>query len=178
MRPALPVLCGLALLLASGCLPDSDSAAPPPQEITREESGYYCGMIVADHPGPKGQVFVGDAAEPIWFPSVRDTIAFLMLPGEQKNVRAVYVNDMARAETWQAPEPGTWVDAESAWYVLGSRKRGGMGLAEAVPFGTRSEAEAFIDSHGGRLARLSEIPPSYVFDRADSDAPTDAEGRS
>ena len=65
MRPALPVLCGLALLLGSGCLPEADSEAPLPQEISREESGYYCGMIVADHPGPKGQIFVGDAAEPI-----------------------------------------------------------------------------------------------------------------
>lgn len=178
MRPALPALCGLILLLGSGCLPDAEGDAPPPQEISREQSGYYCGMIVADHPGPKGQIFVGDAAQPIWFPSVRDAIAFLMLPGEQKNVRAMYVNDMARAGSWAAPAPGTWVDAQEAWYVLDSGKRGGMGLAEAVPFGTRGDAEAFIETHGGRLARLSEIPTSYIFDTVESDPPTGDGGQS
>lgn len=166
MRPICPTLCGLALLLVTGCLPDAVGETPLPKEISRDESGYYCGMIVADHPGPKGQVFVGDALEPIWFPSVRDTLAFLMLPGEQKNLRAVYVSDMARAMTWESPEPGSWVEAEAAWFVLGSRKRGGMGFAEAVPFGSQAAAEAFMAEHGGHLARLSEIPASYVFDMA------------
>ena len=155
---------GLATLLLSACLPDDKSELPLPRELSREESGYYCGMIVADHPGPKGQVFVGDVAEPLWFPSVRDTIAFLMLPGEQKNLRAVFVTDMARATSWDSPGPGAWVVADDAWYVLGSRKRGGMGLAEAVPFGNEAAAQAFVTEHGGRVARLSDIPPSYVFD--------------
>ena len=45
----------------------------------------------------------------------------------------MYVNDMGVAR-WEAPEPGTWIDANGAWYVIGSDRMGGMGVPEAVPF--------------------------------------------
>lgn len=166
--------CLLAVALAgfwlAACRPESEVATPAPRELDREANGHYCGMIVADHPGPKGQIFVGESEVPIWFSSVRDTVAFLMLPGEQKDIRAIYVNDMARARNWDSPEPGTWVEARNAWFVLGSAKRGGMGLAEAVPFGSEEDARQFAALHGGRLARLDEIPVDYIFDDGSAEA--------
>ncbi len=161
---------GLVTLLAA-CLPDDGAETPAPRALTAEASGHYCGMFVVDHPGPKGQIFVADAGDPIWFPSVRDTIAFLMLPGEQKNVTVVYVNDMGKARSWKSPEPDTWVDARAAWFVLDSDKRGGMGLPEAVPFGSEAEARAFIEEHGGRLTRLDQIPVSYIFEEETAEVP-------
>lgn len=119
-------------------------------------------MIVVDHKGPKGQVWLEGHDEPLWFTSVRDTIAFLRLPEEPKSVVAVYVNDMGRA-SWDVPEPGTWIDARTAWYVIDSDRRGGMGAPEAVPFGNRSAAQAFTRRHGGRIVRLDEIPDDWVF---------------
>ncbi len=160
----------LFLLAACGRPPPHE--APPPQEPTREAVGYYCGMIVVDHRGPKGQVWLEGRGEPLWFTSVRDTLVFLRSPEEPKSVVAVYVNDMGRAD-WDAPQPGTWIDAHQAWYVLGSDRRGGMGAPEAVPFAERAAAEAFARRHGGRILRLDEIPDQWVFAPVPDEMPHD-----
>ena len=165
-------VCGLLLI---GCEAQSP-AKPAPKELTRESAGHYCQMTVLDHPGPKGQIFVGDLKQPIWFSSVRDTIAFTRLREERKDIRAIYVNDMARAETWESPGPGTWIGAEDAAYVIGSDARGGMGAREVVPFGDRVAAERFAAERGGRIVAWRDVPTDYVLgsDDAGSGAATEA----
>ena len=156
--------CGLlAGLLLAACDDGARQAAKPaPQELTREAIGHYCNMIVADHQGPKAQLFLEDSDAPIWFSSVRDGIAFTLLPDEPKQIAALYVNDMGRAN-WDAPEPGTWIEASRAHYVIESERRGGMGAREAVPFAERAAAERFIEQHGGRIVRLADVPPDYIL---------------
>lgn len=155
---------GLALLVANGCERTAPAAPPPsPVEVTDDATGHYCGMLLADHEGPKGQVHLQGREGPVWFSSVRDTIAFLRLPEETGDVAAVYVNDMGRARNWDQPEAGTWVDAREAWFVIGSSRRGGMGAPEAVPFASEAAAAAFRDRHGGRIVRLDDIPDAYVL---------------
>lgn len=156
------VLLGVLGLVACGEAP-SPETPPPPARLTRMAIGHYCGMIVADHAGPKGQIFVHGREEPLWFSSVRDTIAFTMLPEETAAIRIIYVNDMARAETWSAPGPQSWMNAQDALYVIGSVRRGGMGAQEAVPFSSRDAAEDFARAHGGRIVRFKEIPQDYVL---------------
>ena len=155
---------GLAAALLLTACDDGDQVAakPAPQELTREAIGHYCNMIVADHHGPKAQLFLRDSDEPIWFSSVRDAIAFTLLPDEPKTIAAIYVNDMARA-SWAAPEEGTWIEAEGAHYVIESDRRGGMGALEAVPFGDKAAAERFIAQHGGRIVALAEVPEDYIL---------------
>ena len=171
MRRAL-ALAAVALLALSGlagCGDDDEIAArPAPVEPTREASGHYCGMILLDHKGPKAQVHLPDEPEPVWFSSVRDAIAFTMLPEEPRNYTAIYVNDMGVAQ-WDAPEPGTWIDAAGAWYVIGSDRMGGMGVPEAVPFAERDAAEGFVAAHGGRIVALADVPESYIFAYAEED---------
>jgi copper chaperone NosL len=157
--------------LAGGC--DSRSPAsppPPPAEVQADSTGHYCGMMLADHEGPKGQIHLASRERPVWFSSVRDTIAFTRLPDEPRDVTAVYVNDMARAKRWEQPEPGAWVDARQAWFVIESDRRGGMGAPEAVPFSDAAAAEAFRATHGGRVVRLGDIPDSYVLGAGDAGA--------
>ena len=150
-------------LWLSACDGDEQLAAKPaPQELTREAIGYYCNMIVADHQGPKAQLFLENTDEPIWFSSVRDAIAFTLLPDEPKAIAAIYVNDMGRA-TWEAPEPGTWIEAAAAHFVIQSERRGGMGARETVPFGDPAAAERFVAAHGGRVVPLEEVPKDYVL---------------
>ena len=163
-RPlALLAVAMLALSGIAGCGDDDDVVAKPaPVEPTRDASGHYCGMILLDHKGPKAQVHLPDEAEPVWFSSVRDAIAFTMLPEEPRNYTAIYVNDMGRAQ-WDAPEPGTWIDAAGAHYVIGSARMGGMGVPEAVPFAARDAAERFVAAHGGRIVALTDVPESYIF---------------
>ena len=151
-----------ALLLLPACGEEQKAEVPLPREITREAIGYYCNMIVQDHPGPKGQIFLSDKLDPIWFSSVRDTIAFTLLPEEAKNIAAIYVNDMSQA-IWEAPEAGSWIKVETAWYVIGSERRGGMGAPEAVPFSEQSAAEAFATRHGGEVVAFADIPADAIL---------------
>lgn len=153
---------GLILLLAA-CGEDQQAAAPPPPlTLDREAVGHYCGMTVADHEGPKGQIHVAGRAEPYWFTSVRDTVAFTLLPEEPKDIRAIYVSDMAASDEWA--QPSAWIDARQAVFVLDSDMRGGMGQREAVPFSDRAAAERFTTDHGGTIVAFDAIPRSYILD--------------
>lgn len=161
------------LVLLAACGEGQQVQAPPsPAELTRDAVGHYCGMIVIDHPGPKGQIFVKGQEQPLWFSSVRDTIAFTRLPEETAEIRAIYVNDMAQATDWAAPEPGTWINAREAYYVIGSSRRGGMGALEAVPFSSQAAADEFVRNYGGRVVRFGEIPDDYILGNAEQSAHT------
>ena len=155
-------LLGLLALAACGG-PDGNEAPPPPAPLTRAATGYYCGMIVVDHKGPKAQIHLHGRQEPLFFTSVRDAIAFTRLPDEPHDIVAFYVHDMARAKSWDHPGDEAWMDAKTADYVIGSDRRGGMGAPEAIPFSSREAAERFVAGHGGRIVRLDGIPRDYVL---------------
>jgi len=72
------------------------------------------------------------------------------LPGEPKNIAAVYVTDVGSA-SWDQPEPGTWIDARKAFYVPGSDRIGGMQAPEVVPLNTSEEAALFMQQQGGEI---------------------------
>lgn len=158
----------LTLLAAAVALPlaacnNSTASLPSPQEPTAETISHFCGMFVLEHAGPKGQIFLRGRSDPIWFSSPAEAIAYTMLPDEPAPIAAIYVNDMAKAKNWGQPEAGAWVEARSAWYVLGSKVQGGMGGDEPVPFSTQAAARQFAASHGGTLARFNQIPKSAVL---------------
>jgi copper chaperone NosL len=165
------LLCALGLFIniaLAGC--DRGSARTiSPQEPGPDTIAYYCGMNLSEHAGPKGQVFLTGQETPTWFASVRDTLAFTMLPGEPKNIAAIFVSDMGKAASWQRPEPGAWVEAHDAVFVAGSDVRGGMGVAEVVPFSDRIAAEQFRAEHGGEIYVFGEVPGRYVFGSEQSD---------
>ncbi len=171
MKSLIHALSAVLLLSLAACGEDVVTAeAPAPEEMTRDAIGHYCNMIVADHPGPKAQLHLKDASAPVWFSSVRDAVAFTLLPEEPKAITAIYVNDMAKAMNWDSPEPGTWIAARDAWYVIESDRRGGMGAPETVPFSDRDAASRFAAKHGGRLVRWEEIPADYVLAPVDEPA--------
>jgi nitrous oxide reductase accessory protein NosL len=166
MRTPLTVtLLAAALLLPlSACKQErADAAPPPPVAITADAIGHYCGMNLVDHPGPKGQVILKDRDTPVWFSSVRDTLAFTMLPEEPRDYRAVYVTDMTRARDPQKPDLTAWIDARRAWYVLGSAQRGGMGAAEPFPFPDETAAKAFAVAQGGTVKRFAELKEDEIL---------------
>lgn len=159
-RFALWALC--ALLFA--CSETAELPKLTPEVVTRDDVGYFCGMIVEDHLGPKSQAFVANQAEVIWFTSVRDGVAFSLLPEERARLRVFYVTAMDLAP-WDHPEQveTAWIEAADAWYVLGSEKRGGMGAPEAIPFSTRQAAQDFAAAHGGEVAAFTAIPEAYIL---------------
>ncbi len=157
-----------ALLVLAACEEEPGAAsAVAPQEPGAEDVGHYCGMIVENHSGPKGHIFLSDQTEPLWFSSIRDTLAFTMLPEEPDNIAAIFVNDMGQAKNWDHPEPGTWVAAREAHYVIGSDARGGMGAPAIVPFGDLTAAKRFVEERGGSILAFDEIPQEMVLGPAD-----------
>ena len=171
MRRAI-VAVSLALVLAfvGSCSPGEGDAMPAPFSLTEEAMGRYCGMNVLEHDGPKGQIILTGALEPIWFSSVRDAIAFTLLPEEPKNIAAIYVSDMSVAPSWARPGADNWIDARKAVYVIGSPRRGAMGASEAIPFSTEEIARRFVADAGGKLVRFSEIPADYILSPSESSA--------
>ncbi len=163
-----------ALLALSACGDTSTTETPPPpHQLTAEAIGNYCGMNVLEHGGPKSQIILASRIEPVWFSSARDAFAFTMLPEEPKDIQAIYVSDMAKASSWEDPGAANWVSAKSAFYVIGSRKKGGMGADETVPFSTREAAEKFAAEQGGRVVLFDEMPQDYVLGSGPSSVPAE-----
>jgi len=152
----------MLFLLLVACEKNLPVEIPSAQKLTREANGYYCLMTVVNHNGPKGQIILTDK-KVLWFTSVRDTISFTLSPEEPKNIAAIYVNDMSDAN-WDDPGADNWIDATKAWYVLGSKRSGGMGAPETVPFATREKAELFSSKEGGKVYSYSSIPQEYIMD--------------
>jgi copper chaperone NosL len=163
MRRLALALALLGPLALAGCGEKEVAQLPPPHRMTAELIGHYCGMNVLEHPGPKGHIFAASLIEPVWFSSVRDTIAFTMLPDEPKDIQAIYVSDMGKAPSWDKPGADNWVEARKALFVIGSRVKGGMDNDEPVPFSDRAAAEKFAAENGGRVVAFSEIPRDYVL---------------
>ena len=160
LRAALELL----LVLALGACDEPPPKAPPPAaRMTAESVGYYCQMYVLEHDGPKAQLHLESQTAPFWFSQVRDLVAFLRRPDEPRDIAVAYVSDMGRAPSWTRPGEDNWIDAKSAVYVIESRLAGGMGAPEAVPFGMRAAAEAFVRERGGRIVPLDGIPDAYVL---------------
>jgi copper chaperone NosL len=86
-----------------------------------------------------------------------------MLPEEPKDISAIYVSDMAKAPDWDKPGTTNWVDARKAFFVIGSRRKGGMGADEAVPFSDKGAAEKFASENGGRVMAFADVPKDYVL---------------
>jgi copper chaperone NosL len=175
MKKTILVTAFAGALALSGCNDRKTAEAPPPPfEMTASAIGHYCGMNVLEHAGPKGQIILASRKEPVWFSSARDAISFTMLPEEPKDIRAIYVSDMATAPSWEEPGTKNWVDARQASFVIGSRMKGGMGTEEAVPFSDRAVAEKFAAENGGRVVAFSDVPKDYVLgDTAESTSSVD-----
>ena len=168
MRLLIALSTAVALAVLGGCSAGDEAAMPKPLALTDEAVGRYCGMNVLEHDGPKGQIILTGALEPIWFSSARDAVAFTMMPDEPKTVAAIYVSDMASAPSWESPGAENWIDARNAFYVIGSQRRGGMGSAETVPFSTEQAARDFVSQHGGTVVRFADIPAEYALGGEDS----------
>ncbi len=160
----------LALCLGLAACREEGAQNTTPVELTAETLGHFCQMNLLEHPGPKAQVHLeGMPGTPLFFSQVRDAIAYARLPEQSHPILAIQVNDMAApGATWDDPGQGNWIDADDAFYVLGSAREGGMGAPEAVPFGTENAAQAFADQEGGTVMRLAQIPDDLVLTPEDT----------
>ncbi|HEX6118414.1 MAG TPA: nitrous oxide reductase accessory protein NosL [Dongiaceae bacterium] len=164
MKRVIGIAAALILVLAA-CSEESNFNPPAPMATTPDATGRYCGMLLAEHAGPKGQILLKGVDQPVWFTSVRDTFTFLDLPEEPKEIAAIYVSDMGKAPSWEKPGDDNWILAEKAVYVVESDRVGGMGGAEAIPFGEEASAREFIVEHGGRIVPFEEATIEMAKER-------------
>lgn len=164
IRRSLAALALLAIL--AGCSRQEAQTVPPAHTLTADATGHYCGMLLSEHAGPKGQILLTGDDKPVWFTSVRDTLTFLALPEEAKTIAAVYVSDMAKAPSWDEPGADNWVLAGNAVFVVDSDRQGGMGGAEAVPFSSEVAAQAFVGQYHGRIVHFDEAAKGVAGDAA------------
>lgn len=160
LRPALLVSALAAAFLVAGCgKPQAETAPIAPVEITAGTACELDGMLLADYPGPKAQIRYADAERPAFFCDTVELFSTLLAGEQVRAVRAVYVQDMGKAD-WNDPK-GHWIDAKTASYVLGSKREGSMGPTIAS-FANRTDADAFAKEYGGRVLGFAEIKPDMV----------------
>lgn len=157
----LKLLCAGSICVLAACGQENATSAAP-REPDKTSVGFFCRMGIAEHKGPKGQILPRGWSEPLWFSSVRDALTYAETEVVSENEMAgFWVSDMGKG-TWDKPEPGAWVGAQSAWYVIESPVTAGMGGAEAVPFKERGKAEAFAAARGGRVVDYAEAKRSVA----------------
>jgi copper chaperone NosL len=155
----------LAALLAA-CTPHADTLGP-----AEPRADAHCeldGMLLADYPGPKGQIRYADGNTD-YFCDTLELLSIMLRPEQVRAVAGSYTQDMAHAD-WEHPN-GHWIDATHAYYVRGSRRSGSMGPTLAS-FAERADAEAFARQYGGQVLAFTQITPDMV--RLDGAAGGDA----
>lgn len=150
---------GLGLLALGGCGRNDDATPSAPLEIEAQTSCSLDGMLLADFPGPKGQIHYTQDKEVHWFCDTLELLATLLAPEQVRPVKAAWVQDMSQTD-WEHPR-GHWIDARQAWYVLGSKRRGSMGPT-AASFASEAAARQFVSAHGGNVLRYADIKPAMV----------------
>lgn len=116
------------------------------------------GMVLNDYPGPKAQIHYAEGA-PEFFCDLTELFAMVLSPEQKRPMAGMFVQDMGKAD-WAQPR-GHWIDARSAFYVVGSRKPGSMGPTFGS-FSAMEDAEAFVKKEGGKVLRFEQITPDML----------------
>lgn len=148
-----------ACVLLAACGDAARSGGATPVEITRDTYCALDGMLLADYPGPKAQIHYDGQPEPEFFCDTTEMFAIYLKPEQARKVRAVFVQDLDKTR-WDAPQ-GAWIDARTAYYVVGSGKRGAMG--PTIPsFGSEAGARKFAEAQGGQVHPFAAITPDMA----------------
>ena len=143
----------------AACDKGADAPAAVPRPVEASTACDLDGMLLADYPGPKAQLHYADGAAPVFFCDTVELFATLHRPEQVRKVAAAFVQDMARTD-WDRPE-GYWIDAMSAFYVVGSKRHGSMGPTFAS-FSAQSAAQRFAEAHGGRVLPYADVKPEMA----------------
>lgn len=161
MTPVRRRLVSAALMAAllAGCGQSAHTEAVAPQDFDRNTSCTLDGMLLADYPGPKAQIFYSGQKAPDFFCDTVEMFHIYLTPEQVRKVTGIFVQDMGVAD-WDAPR-GHWIDAKTAYYVFGSKREGSMGPTIAS-FAREQDAAKFAAQYGGKVYRFADITPDMV----------------
>jgi copper chaperone NosL len=148
----------LAALLLAACAQQATQSTAP-VEITRETACSLDGMTLADYPGPKAQIHYAGQTAPEYFCDLMEMFDITLKPEQARKVLAIYVQNMGQTQ-WEEPK-GHWIDAKSAYYVVGSKKMGSMGPTFGS-FAKEDDAKQFANTNGGKVYKFGEITPEMA----------------
>ncbi len=148
----------MAAILLAACEQQAAQSLSP-VEITRATICSLDGMILADYPGPKAQIHYAGQAEPDFFCDLMEMFNVMLKPEQTRKVLAAYVQDMGQTD-WNNPQDH-WIDAKSAFYVLGSKKMGSMGPTLGS-FSREEDAKKFAATYGGKVLKFGDVTPPMV----------------
>ena len=173
-----------ATLLATasaGCLGGSEGSGDVPTPVTIESGAQcdVCGMVIANHPGPNGQLFYRDNSpathdNPAWFDALqacffpyyfeKDRLDWTLAVGYVTDYSAVeYDIQESGGETYISShtDAASFTDATAVSYVVGSDVHGAMG-PDFIPFSEAGDAESFATDHGGEVLGFDDIGPELL----------------
>ncbi len=144
----------LALILSSGCSEDNNSqTTSTPKDLSRGDVCMLDGMILLDHPGPKGQIIFKNG-ERHFFCDTKGLIATLYDQNYKTKIRQAFVQDFGKRK-WGSYKDN-WIDIQQAFIVMGSNRFGAMGPT-LVTFGARTDADSFAKKSGGTVLAFNEF---------------------
>jgi len=119
-----------------------------------------CGMFVAKYPKWTAVIEASDGHK-FYFDGVKDMMKFILNPGKYHS--KLKAEDFQKILVSDYYTIGT-IDAQKAWYVVGSNVYGPMG-DELIPFGSKEEATTFMKDHfGKKVLSYGDINENLVLD--------------
>ncbi len=153
----------LMCLAIVGCSDkQKEDVAVPDISFERTDECHLCGMIIEGFPGPKGAATGKSDTHIRKFCSTRDLFSYYLDPEHKRNVRHLLVHDMSQSP-WDSPDDKQFIEAKSAWFVIGSSKRGAMGSTLAS-FSDKQVAQEFAQANGGKVYAFEEITLASISD--------------
>jgi len=111
------------------------------------------GMILLDHPGPKGQVIFKNG-EQHFFCDTKGLISTLYDQNYQTKIAQAFVQDFGKRK-WDSYNDN-WISIQEAFLVMGSSQFGAMGPTLAT-FSTRADADSFAKEFGGEVLPFNQL---------------------
>jgi copper chaperone NosL len=135
----------------------SQVAVKEPMEIAENVSCGKCGMYPANYPRWHTQIIFKDDVMTA-FDGCKCMFNFLFAIEKFDKIHSR--NDVAVA--WVKDfDSGKWLNAEDAYYVVGSDMMGPMGK-ELIPFADQAAAMKFNQEQGGTMMKYAEITPEVL----------------
>ena len=149
----LALIMAFALTFGKVWAEDGDqSLKASPRAIDKDKRCPVCNMYPARYPQLQAQIIFKDASYHA-FDGCKDMFKFLLhirkydKMHSRKDVAKAWVKDFNNGE---------WIEAEKAYYVIGSNLMGAMGK-EIVPFEDHMGAMGFHGDRGGEIVRFVDV---------------------
>ena len=145
-----PTICLLMLLSLASSAGAAETGLPKPGA---KDKCPVCGMFVAKYPDWTMGILFKDGSR-AYFDGAKDLFKYLL---DMKRYDPARKTEDVRTALVRDYYSLNWIDAQKAWYVIGSDIFGPMGR-ELIPLEKEGEAREFMNDHRGKkILRFSDI---------------------